>query len=309
MLHIRKLEDGINLYKALGSELRISILRLLLEKGEQNMNEIASSLGITNGALTSHIRKLEHCGLIRVVNEIPGHGNQKICRLAADRVLIDIDDRRPAENPNRYTVEIPVGQYTDYDIAPTCGIATARSVIGEVDDPRYFAHPDRTQAGILWFGRGFIEYLLPNFLPAPAQPEQIVLSAEIASEAPGVNNDWPSDIAFSINDTLLGSWTSPGDFGDTRGIFTPDWWFSYWNQYGLLKTLTINREGTFLDGQKLSDVRIGDLGLDSRSPIRFRFSVAEDAPHVGGLTIFGKHFGNYDQDIRLQVSWTLPTPE
>ena len=32
MLHIKKLEDGIELYKALGSELRIEIMKLLLEK-------------------------------------------------------------------------------------------------------------------------------------------------------------------------------------------------------------------------------------------------------------------------------------
>ena len=91
MLHIKKLEDGIELYKALGSELRIEIMKLLLEKGEMNMNEIASCLGITNGALTSHVRKLENCGLIQIVSEVPGHGNQKICRLSTQTAsLIDI---------------------------------------------------------------------------------------------------------------------------------------------------------------------------------------------------------------------------
>ena len=40
--------------------------------------------------------------------------------------------------------------------------------------------------------------------------------------------------------------------------------------------------------------------------MRFRFSVAEDALHVGGLTLFGKNFGNYDQDIHLEVSWNFP---
>ena len=42
MLHIKKIEDGIDLYKALGSDLRIQIIKLLLEKGEMNMNEIAT---------------------------------------------------------------------------------------------------------------------------------------------------------------------------------------------------------------------------------------------------------------------------
>ena len=59
MLYIKKLDDGVEIFKALGSELRIQILKLLLEQQEMNMNELAAALGITNGALTSHIRKLE----------------------------------------------------------------------------------------------------------------------------------------------------------------------------------------------------------------------------------------------------------
>ena len=90
MLHIKKIEDGIDLYKALGSDLRIQIIKLLLEKGEMNMNEIAGSLGITNGALTSHIKKLEECGLVSVLSEHEGHGNQKLCRVHTDRILIDV---------------------------------------------------------------------------------------------------------------------------------------------------------------------------------------------------------------------------
>ena len=67
--------------KALGSEVRINIVKLLLENREMNMNELASSLGITNGALTSHIKKLEETGIIKVLTEHEGHGNQKMCRV------------------------------------------------------------------------------------------------------------------------------------------------------------------------------------------------------------------------------------
>ena len=95
MLHIKKIEDGIDLYKALGSDLRIQIIKLLLEKGEMNMNEIAGSLGITNGALTSHIKKLEECGLVSVLSEHEGHGNQKLCRVHTDRILIDVMPQIP----------------------------------------------------------------------------------------------------------------------------------------------------------------------------------------------------------------------
>ena len=62
MLHIKRLEEGVELFKALGSEPRINILKLLLEYKEMNMNELASHLGITNGALTSHIKKMEEVG-------------------------------------------------------------------------------------------------------------------------------------------------------------------------------------------------------------------------------------------------------
>ena len=120
MLHIKKIEDGIDLYKALGSDLRIQIIKLLLEKGEMNMNEIAGSLGITNGALTSHIKKLEECGLVSVLSEHEGHGNQKLCRVHTDRILIDVMPQIPEENKNLYSVDIPVGQYTDYQVSPTC---------------------------------------------------------------------------------------------------------------------------------------------------------------------------------------------
>ena len=79
MLHIRNLEEGVELFKVLGSDIRVNIILLLLKEKEMNMNEIAARLQITNGALTSHIRKLEEAGLIRVTQDSVGHGNQKVC--------------------------------------------------------------------------------------------------------------------------------------------------------------------------------------------------------------------------------------
>ena len=50
MLHIKNIDEGLNLFKALGSEIRIEIVKLLLINKEMNMNEIATSLNLTNGA-------------------------------------------------------------------------------------------------------------------------------------------------------------------------------------------------------------------------------------------------------------------
>jgi predicted transcriptional regulator len=301
MIHITSLSEGLELFKALGSDMRVDILNLLLENNNMNMNELASRLNITNGALTSHIKKLESCGLITTSTESAGHGNQKICSIHLDKILIDLD--KDDDYNNVYSTELQVGHYSSYRVSPTCGLASEKALIGEVDDTRYFEHPDRYNADILWFTKGYVEYAIPNFIPNAQKITQITISAELSSEAPGIDNDWPSDISFYLNDVRIGKWTSPGDYGDVKGTFTPDWWFPNWNQYGLLKLLVINKKGTFIDGLKVSDVTIDSFRLDYRSTIRFRLGVDDDAAHVGGLTIFGKSFGNYGQNIKVNLHY------
>ena len=304
MLHVKNLDEGLEVFKALGSELRINIIKLLQENHEMNMNELATSLGITNGALTSHIKKLEESGIIQVMTERGGHGNQKICKVAVDKIVVDVESEETEEDQNIYNTEVKVGHYSDYNVYPTCGLATSKAIVGEVDDPRYFSHPDRINAGILWFTKGYIEYMIPNLLPSATKIDQITVSLEISSEAPGINNDWPSDISIFLNDVKIGTWTSPGDYGDVQGIFTPDWWFPNWNQYGLLKMIVINKKGTFVDGLKISDVTINQFNLDYKSTVRFKFEIAEDAKNIGGITIFGSEFGNYNQDIKVRIAYS-----
>jgi predicted transcriptional regulator len=306
MLHIKSLPEGLELFKALGSEVRIEIVRILLENNGMNMNELASRLNITNGALTSHIKKLEECGIVTVSSETSGHGNQKICSVHLDKILIDLQNQE--KNEDVYTTSIKVGLFSDYEVYPTCGLASASKIIGQVDDTRYFSHPDRYDADILWFTKGYVEYVVPNFIPFSQKIDELCISAELSSEAPGVNNIWPSDVYFYLNDVFLGIWTSPGDFGDVKGIFTPDWWFPNWNQYGLLKMLVINHQGTYIDGLQISSVTIDRFNLTSKSSIKLKMAVPDTAEHVGGLTIYGKSFGNYNQDINVRISYSPLTP-
>ncbi len=302
MLHIKTLDDGLEIFKALGSEVRIEIIKILLENHGMNMNELAGRLNITNGALTNHIKKLEDCGIVSISSESAGHGNQKKCSVYLDKILIDIDSQEDFKNI--YHTSLKVGHFTDYDVYPTCGLASNTALIGEVDDTRYFAHPGRYEAEILWFTRGYVEYIVPNFIPYGQKIDQITISLEISSEAPGINDIWPSDISFKINGKKVATWTSPGDFGSVQGIFTPDWWYPNWNQYGLLKILVINKKGTFIDGLQVSDVTINEFKFDYHSTIKLKLEVEEDAEHVGGLTIFGKSFGNYSQDIDVRINYS-----
>ena len=301
MIHITSLDDGLETFKALGSDTRIQILNILLENEQMSMNQLATELNISNGALTGHIKKLEECGLINISNESAGHGNQKMCSVTQDRIIVDI--KKPIDYKNVFETEIKVGQFSRHQVWPTCGIATSGSVIGEFDDIRYFNHPDRFTANILWFTKGYVEYTIPNLIPSNQRITQLSISAELSSEAPGIDNNWPSDISFYINDTKIGMWTSPGDFGDVHGMFTPQWWPQNWNQYGLLKLLVINDYGTYIDGLKISDVSTLSLHLDYNSDIRLRLAVENDSEHVGGITLYGKSFGNYDQDIRVAINY------
>jgi len=299
MREITDLDEISHFCKALSSPIRINIVKILMQNRLVNLNELAEKLGVTNGAVTSHIKAMHKAGIIDIEHSAGKRGLQKNCFLKDHKFLINTSGEYTSMNT--YEVEIPIGSYTRYSIAPTCGLSTKTTLIGEVDDPRFFDDPRRTDAGILWFTQGYIEYRIPNYLKPTFVPNEIQFSFEISSEAPGVCEDWPSDIHFYLNNVLLGVWTSPGDFGSVKGLYTPDWWFPNWNQYGLLKLLTINHDGTYIDGKKISDVKASDFNLNHKSDIVFTFAVPETTTHVGGITLFGKGFGNYSQDIKVRV--------
>ncbi len=114
MLHITSLSEGLDIFKALGSDVRIEILNILLENNNMSMNELASNLNITNGALTSHIKKLESCGLITISSESAGHGNQKLCSVHLDKILIDLEKQEDFQNI--YSTDLKVGHYSNYRV-------------------------------------------------------------------------------------------------------------------------------------------------------------------------------------------------
>ena len=58
-----------------------------------------------------------------------------------------------------------------------------------------------------------------------------------------------------------------------------------------------------MDGDRLSDITT-DLFRGRSETWDLRISVKEDAVNVGGLTLFGKKFGNHDQDIVFKVYYS-----
>lgn len=297
------LNNGLPIFKALSSEIRIKILFYIYNHEGLNIKQLAKAFEMPITTISPHLKVLENCSLIRILETSTGHGWQKCCYTAMNLDSLVIDLSASVNSILTYHMDIPVGSYSDFEVSPTCGLASPTAFIGLLDEPRYFAHPNHTQARILWFTTGYLEYILPCFLPYKSEIIELSLSFEICSECRAVNNDWPSDIHFSLNGTPLGFWTSPGDFGDRKGKHSPDWWHIFMNQYGLLKTLRITSDGTYVDDEKISDVTIKSLALTDESILKFRISVPPDCAHPGGCTLFGQGFGDFSQNIQGIVKY------
>lgn len=298
-MNIEVNRQNLKFLECFASETRIHIIELLNER-PTNIKDLAEALGISSAIVTKHIQKLEEAAIITTESVPSTRGRQKLCYLSLDSASLQFRAKRKADH-NGYTVSIPIGQYSAYEVKPTCGLCSDSKIIGMVDDPRYFSDPEHVQARHLWFGCGYIEYRIPYYLVGKQTASSISISLEMCSEAPHYNENWPSDLYFYINDVCLGMWTCPGDFGAVKGVYTPDWW-DLGTQHGLLKQITVDSEGSFIDGIRMSGQTVNDLAFRYGEDIRFRISAPESAGHSGGLSLFGRQFGNYDQDIQVSIT-------
>jgi predicted transcriptional regulator len=296
-------EERPEVLRGLASPVRARMLRLLHRKPGLNVNHIAAALELPQSTVSSNLKVLEDSGLIRTEMQKGRKGNQKLCFTEYDEVLVLIRDDLSGAQANAIEVAMPIGLYTSCEVTAPCGLCSPGGIIGLLDVPGSFLNPDRMNAGLMWFTRGFVEYQFPNNARLVARTiSALEFSFELSSEVPGTSADWPSDITVAINGREVGVWTSPGDFGDQRGVYTPDWWKLKGSQYGKLKSWRVTGDGAFVDGVKISPLTISDLDISAHHSIRLRVEVKQDARHPGGINIFGRGFGNYDQDIMLRLT-------
>lgn len=295
--------QALEMLKALGNETRIAILRYLGDRVVP-MNQIAQDLGLPASTATMHVVALERAGLLHTEMRPASRGLQKVCARTYDELVIDLPR---GEHHTRSAVEttMPIGGYSDFVVEPTCGLASADGIIGYLDDVNSFYEPDHLRAQLLWFRSGYVEYRFPNRVPRGATVLSLQVTAEVCSEAPLHDDDWPSDIGVWINGAHLGEWTCPADFGGVRGRLTPSWWEKKDSQFGVLKRWRVTRSGTTIDGMTLSPVTVDALDLSRAEPIVIRIGVRPEATNVGGLNLFGREFGNYPQDLGLRIEYDV----
>lgn len=298
-LSIQNVEALSIVAKALSSEVRLSIIQLL-NKNSLNVNEISEKLGIPASSAALNVKMLEEADLIHTELQPGTRGSMKLCSIKRGLIRIVLNSAI-IDHDNTTFIEMPIGNYVDFQVTPTCGLVNNSVYIDSEDDPRSFYHPDHTSAQLIWFHSGYLEYRFSNQSLENKSCHLLEISMEVCSEAPNYQNDWPSDITLWINDIECGTWTSPGDFGGRRGKLNPAFWSDGSTQFGMLKTWRITDKGIFIDGNLIQEGNINDLNLSNNNYISVRIGVKEDSKHVGGMNLFGNQFGDYSQNIIMRL--------
>ncbi len=297
--HDRILKIG----KALSVPARLKILDIL-KNTPRSLQEISSLLDIPLSSVALHIRTLEEAGLVLTENQPGNRGSMRVCICCFSTFYLTLFNANVDSINKTVSIEMPIGNYFDCNISPTCGIADENGAIGAYDAANTFYSPLRTHAQLIWFSKGYLEYRFPNILHSLLEIDEISFSMELCSEAAGFLENWPSDITISVNGVEIATYLSPGDFGARRGKLTPEVWANGSTQYGLLKTFSVRNDGSYIDGYlQSSNISISDLKLQECEHISLKIEIKEDAIHVGGVNIFGPKFGDYPQGIIMNITY------
>ena len=132
--------DGLAIFKALGSPVRVQILRLIQEREGLNIKQIAQNLKIPVTTLSPHLNLLAEAGLIEFRDESLSHGTQKRCYFIKDWDQLLVNMALYGPDLQTYSAEIGVGHFSDFSVTPTCGMATSTS-FGTVGSATVFHTP------------------------------------------------------------------------------------------------------------------------------------------------------------------------
>ena len=217
-------------------------------------------------------------------------------------------DRVNHEGSSLYEHEIPIGNFHQFEVHPSCGYIFFDHSNQEMknyhfDNKLAFLLPERIDAQLLWFRMGYVEYHIPIEQIRHSKFESIAFSLELCSEAPGYNLNWKSDISMWINGHEIGTWVSPADYGGKPGLLTPIEWGVHSTQYGVLTDWRVDKDGSYINDLYLSGVNIDDLILGEDEVVKLRIGIKDTAENLGGINLFGDRFGNYPQNIKMRVQY------
>ena len=299
-----------NIGRALSAPVRLQILSML-NKQPKKLIDIARELNIQPSSAAFHLQILEETKLIKVENNSNNKGSHWFS-YGEDPIIMIQTRELPKIRQQRssYVINIPIGDFVDAKVDRECGMASNLvQIMG--GEPNNIFSPLRHSAEIIWSSNScYFEYVIPNDYATIDNVASISFSLELCSEARGYNSDFPSDITFSVNGLELCTFTSLGDYGDRYGAFTPEWWYIESTKYGVLVNLFINNKGVYLNEKLVTNkITLKALNLDKGNRTTFKIEVKPDAKNVGGLNLFGKNFGDFDQDIKFTAKYVTKETE
>jgi len=296
------LDKIIKLGKAISNKNCLKVFRTVGEN-PLNMSEISKLTNLPISSVSNHIDALEAADLIYVYYQPSLKGHVKICNNKTWGVSLDFTEKKLEEKTHKQVYEMGVGMFTDCNVLSPCGMTSTTATFA-LDSPNQMFHPDRASAELFWFSSGYVTYKFPNDYNVTSKIKSLEFSLELCSETMYYREKYPSDITFIVNGVELFTWTSPGDFGGRRGKFSPEFWPITSTQFGMLKTFTIDSKGIKLDNIPINNnINLSNLNLEENNIIELTIKIKDDALHKGGINIFGKNFGDYNQSIILTINY------
>ena len=253
-LHVNP-ERQFGVVRGLASPVRVRILRLLRRRGPLNVNQISEALGLPQSTIATNVQMLEEASLIETATAQGRKGQQKICAARFDEIIIRLEARTTSREQDVVEVEMPLGLYTSYQVGAPCGLCSTEGIIGRARRARPLPRSVPRAGGA--------DLVRPRLCRI-----QVSQQCEGAERRGGRDRVRPGAVvggarhqcrtglptsALWVNDVKIGTWTSPGDYGDKRGVHTPRWWKLEGSQYGELTTLAhLRRKAPSSTAQKLS---------------------------------------------------------
>ncbi len=293
--------DLIKVARAFASDERLKILKYMLNKSV-SVSAISKDLDMPISSVSRHIEILSDAGLIFITYQPGLKGHTKYCAQAILDAKVSMVGEKEETKSKSYIVEMPIGLYTECNVSAPCGMIGKDSPLGVFDNPNIFFSPLRQQAECIWFESGSVTYTFPVTDDISGK-RRISFSMEICSDTLYFNNNWPSDITLKINGVEVLTFTSPGNFGGKRGKYTPSYWPVTSTQFGLLKKCSVDKNGVYLDNTFIHNkITFDDLHITANDVIKFDIGVKKDAEYRGGISLFGKNFGDFDQAIIMKIT-------
>lgn len=292
------------LCEALGNETRLKIIKLLQKSPFiRSVPQLVKELSIPKTTLMHHLTKLEEVNILSIFYKSSRHATVRYIGrdLRSLHVTLYCNEEEQTMQTFSEVQSLGVGQFTDFS-GIALSFATKKELFRLITDCCFI--PQRFDAGLVYANFGKITYYFNNNTAKQYRITELNLSLEICSEAPYFDNEQKSDITFWINRQEIATYRSEGDYGDRRGKLNPEWWPNINSQYGKLLVLTIREECVLLNGElATSKVRLSDLALQNGNKIVVTLGNKDTAEYPNGFNLFGKDFGDFAQDICLELKY------